>query len=366
MNTMFTSILVITAIAGALAFLLSIANRTIGNYGTKTILLNDEKALSVEGGDTLLSTLMSQDIFIPSACGGKGSCGYCKVQVVEGGGPILATETGFVSPKEQQESYRLACQCKVKEDLKILIPKDLLSVKQYSYQVTALTDMTPTIKQVCLSLPPQQQMPFKPGQFIQIQTPIYKGSDEEVYRAYSVASSPEHTDRLELLIGYEPGGKCTTYVHQYLKTGDKLTVIGPYGDFYYHHSDKPMIFAAIGTGMAPILAIIRYMRSENIQRKATFFFGAKTSKDLFYLEELQELERAMPQFKFIPCLSRLEPDDIWHGEKGRVTDLIEKYVPQDTDSEAYLCGSPVMIDSVVTLLKAKGLPEEAIFYDKFE
>lgn len=366
MNTILTSVVVITAIAGFLAFLLSIANRTIGNYGTKCIIVNGEKELLVDGGDTLLSSLMSQDIFIPSACGGKGSCGYCKIQVVEGGGPILATETGYVTEKEQTQHYRLACQCKVKEDLKVQIPKDLLNVKQYQYQVTEIKDMTPTIKRIGLSLPADQTMPFVPGQYIQILTPVYKGSDEEVYRAYSVASSTEHTDRLELLIGYEAGGKCTTYVHQYLKVKDTLTVIGPYGEFFYHPGEKPMVFVAIGTGMAPLLAIIRHMHATHINRQATFYFGAKTSKDLFYIEELEAIAKDMPNFTFVPCLSRAEPDEVWHGKRGRVTDLIESDPAIDANWEGYLCGSPVMIDSVVTLLKTKGIPEDAIYYDKFE
>lgn len=366
MNPILTSVLTISAISGSLALLLSVANRTIGNYGEVKLTINNEKEYTVDGGDSLLSTLVEQEIFIPSACGGKGSCGYCKVHVKEGGGQILATETGYVSEKEAADGVRLSCQLKIKEDIKIEIPEELFNVKQFDYTVRGLDPVTPKIRHVILDLPEGKEIDFKPGQYIQILTPTYKGNDEEVYRAYSLAGSPKNKDHIELFIGYIPEGKCTTYIHQILKVGDKLTVVGPFGDFSYQNNDREMILCAIGTGMAPIMSILRHMADNNIDRKATFFFGARTTEDLYMMDQLRELEEKLPNFKLVPVLSRPTPEDNWTGEVGRVTDLLSKYVENGENKEAYLCGSPVMIDSVVDILKDKGVPEELIMYDKFE
>ncbi|MDN5351679.1 MAG: Na+-transporting NADH:ubiquinone oxidoreductase subunit [Clostridiales bacterium] len=358
----------ISGITGLLALLLSVANRTIADYGEKEILINGEKTLTVDGGDTLLSALVEQKIFIPSACGGKGSCGYCKVTVLEGGGEILPTELGYVSPEERKAGVRLSCQLKVRENLKIQIPEELFSVRQYEYEVAYIKDVTPTIKHLRLELPASEEIDFKPGQYVQLLAPKYKGNDSEVYRAYSIASSPSDTKAVELFIGYVERGIATTFVHHYLKPGAKVTVVGPYGDFYYHESDKEMILVAIGTGMSPILSILKYMRAIGSTRKATFYFGARTCEDLFEMETLAELERDLPNFKLVTCLSRPEESCHWEGNVGRVTNMLEKYLMDDVthlDKEAYLCGSPVMIDSVIPILTKKGVPEAQIYYDKF-
>lgn len=366
MQTIAVTVLTISGITGLLALLLSVANKTIANYGEKKIVINNSKELTVDGGDTLLSALIDQKVFIPSACGGKGSCGYCKVTVIEGGGEILATELGYVTPEEQKEGIRLSCQCKVRNDMQIEIPEELFSVKQYDYHVEFIKDVTPTIKHLRLTLPEKEEIEFKAGQYVQILAPKYKGSDEEVYRAYSIASSPMDTKAVELYIGYVKEGKATTYVHNFLKENQKLTVVGPYGDFFYRDSDREMIMVAIGTGMAPIMSILKYMRSNNIQRKVTFYFGARSAEDLFETETLEQLQRDLPNFKLVTCLSRPTEKCNWTGEKGRVTDMLEKFVTDASDAEAYLCGSPVMIDSVIPILREKGMAEENILYDKFE
>ena len=366
MQTIAVTVLTISGITGLLALLLSVANKTIANYGEKKIVINNSKELTVDGGDTLLSALIDQKVFIPSACGGKGSCGYCKVTVIEGGGEILATELGYVTPEEQKEGIRLSCQCKVRNDMQIEIPEELFSVKQYDYHVEFIKDVTPTIKHLRLTLPEKEEIEFKAGQYVQILAPKYKGSDEEVYRAYSIASSPMDTKAVELYIGYVKEGKATTYVHNFLKENQKLTVVGPYGDFFYRDSDREMIMVAIGTGMAPIMSILKYMRSNNIQRKVTFYFGARSADDLFETETLEQLQRDLPNFKLVTCLSRPTEKCNWTGEKGRVTDMLEKFVTDASDAEAYLCGSPVMIDSVIPILREKGMAEENILYDKFE
>lgn len=366
MQTIGITVLTISGITGLLALLLSVANKTIANYGEKKITINEEKELIVDGGDTLLSALMEQKVFIPSACGGKGSCGYCKVTVIEGGGQFLPTEMGYVTPEERNEGVRLSCQLKVREDMQIEIPVELLSVQQFDYHVEFLKDVTPSIKHLRLSLPDDEEIAFKAGQYIQLLAPKYKGNDEEVYRAYSIASSPLDTKAVELYIGHVKDGIATTYIHNHLKEGQKITVVGPYGDFFYHDSDREMVMVAIGTGMAPIMSILKYMHSMKIDRKVTFYFGARTREDLFEMETLEALQQDMPNLRVVTCLSRPTESCQWLGEQGRVTDMLEKFLDNAEDKEAYLCGSPVMIDSVIPLLMEKGMPEERIYYDKFE
>lgn len=361
-----TTVLTISGITGALAFLLSLANKTIANYGDKKLLINEEKEYIVDGGDTLLAALVDQEVYIPSACGGKGSCGYCKVVVTEGGGQILPTELGYVNPEEQEEGVRLSCQCKVKEDMKIEIPEELFNVKQYDYDIEFIHDVTPKIKHLRLTLPEEAEINFKAGQYIQVLAPKYKGNKEEVYRAYSIASSPHEKHAVELFIGYVPQGVCTTYIHQHLKEDDQLTMVGPYGDFFYQDGDRKMIMVAIGTGMAPIMSILKYMRDEKIDREVEFYFGARTRDDLYMMEELTQLEKDLPRFKLITCLSRPTEQCNWTGEQGRVTDLIDKFLTDGENCEAYLCGSPVMIDSVIPALEKQNVPKEYILYDKFE
>ncbi len=366
MNEILLTTLIVTIFSGILAFLLTLANNTIGNYGEKKIIINGEEELDIQAGDTLLSTLISEKIFIPSACGGKGTCGYCKVKVLEGGGPILPTELPWLSKEEQEDNIRLSCQCKVKEDMKIEIPEELFNVKEYEAKVEILEDMTDEIKHLRLSFKPGESINFKPGQYIQLKAPIYEGNDEEVYRAYSIASAPKDKHYIDLLIGYVPGGICTTYVHKHLKVGDTVNINGPYGDFYYQDNIKnDMIMVAVGTGMAPILSILEYMKDNEIKRSAKFYFGAKTPDDLFLLNKMADFEKELYDFEFIPTLSRVIDEHNWTGEKGRVNLILDKHIKDSTDKEAYLCGSPGMIDSVTEVLNEKGILPEYIFYDKF-
>lgn len=366
MDTILISTLALTVMAALFAVLLTVADRTIGNYGEVKLIINEEKEFTVQGGSSLLSTLIEEKVFIPSACGGKGTCGYCKVQVHEGGGPVLATELPFLSEDELKRDVRLSCQCKVKQNIKIEIPEELFNVKEYSAEVESVIDLTSVIKLLRFKLPQGEEVKFKPGQYVQLKAPIYEGSDEEVYRAYSIASSPSHKDYIELVIGYVPQGIATTYVHRHLKVGDVVQINGPYGDFYYQDdNDREMIMVAVGTGVAPILSILDYMKEHDVKRKAVFYFGARTPDDLLMVDHFKELEETLFDFKFIPTLSRLTEEHNWTGEKGRVNNAIEKFVLDGENKEAYLCGNEAMIDSVVAALKAKGLPNELIYYDKF-
>lgn len=363
MSAIISTTVIFSILAAILALILTLADRTIGNYGEVNLTINDDKEYVVDGGNSLLSTLISQKIFIPSACGGKGSCGYCKVKVKEGGGPVLATELPWLSKDELANNVRLSCQCKVKQNIKIEIPEELFNVKEYATYVVKMDQLTKTIKHLRFDLG-GEEINFKPGQYVQLKAPAYEGSPDEVYRAYSVASSVNDKHAIELLIGYT-GGIATTYVHQYLKEGDKVHINGPYGEFYYHEDDNgPIVFAGAGTGMAPIISILQYMADNKIQRKAVFFFGAKSMDDLFLVDKLKNFEETLYDFKFIPTLSREESPD-WTGERGRVPASIEKHVEKGGNYSAYLCGSPAMIDSIVEALVAKDIPLEKIYYDKF-
>lgn len=355
----------LTGISAIFALLLTIADRTIGNYGEVQLTINDDKQFTVEGGSTLLSTLIEEKIFIPSACGGKGTCGYCKVQVHEGGGPTLATELPFLTEEEMKEDVRLSCQCKVKSDIKIEIPEELFNVKEFDATVEEIVDLTSVIKLIRIKLPEGEEVNFKAGQYVQLKAPLYEGNDEEVYRAYSIASSPSDKTHIELVIGYVPEGVATTYVHHHLNVGDDVNINGPYGDFYYQDNDREMILVAVGTGVAPILSILNHMKENNVQRKAIFYFGAKTPEDLFMLDYFKELEETLYDFKFVPCLSRTSEEHNWEGFKGRVNNAIDEYITDPDNKEAYLCGNEPMINSVVESLTKKGVSEELIYFDKF-
>jgi len=361
------SLLALSIMGAILALLLEIADSFLADYGEKHILINKEKDLVVKGGMSLLSSLMEEGIFLPSACGGKGTCAYCKVKVLEGGGPLLPTETPYLSQEEIKGNMRLSCQIKVKNDVQIQVPEELLLVKEFRVRVDGILELTPDIREVRLSIiTPEEGLHFKPGQYVQLHIPKYELTKEAEYRAYSISSSSEDSNQIELIITRMPGGAVSTYVHDYLKEGDEFLMSGPYGDFYLRESDRGMLFIATGSGLAPIKSILHQMEKEKIRQKATLFFGDRTRKDLYYIEELEAFEHNISDFTFIPTLSRPTEEDSWQGEKGRVTDLIEKYIPENADIDVYICGAPVMIQSCMELLKKKGIPENRIIFDKFE
>jgi len=348
-----------------LAIVLLIADATIANCGEVRISINDERKLTVRGGQSLLATLKEEKIFIPSACGGRGSCGLCKLRVLEGGGDPLATETPWLSEDEIADRVRLSCQVRVKNDLKIVVPEQLFTVTQYETEVVSLRDLTHDIKEVRLKMVDPARIEFIPGQFIQFEVPPYDLTDEPVYRAYSIASDAGNRGEIDLEIRYVPNGICTTYVHRHLKEGDRVTINGPYGDFYLRDTDREILFIAGGSGMAPIRSILFSMVSRSISRKATYFFGARTKRDLFLLDEMAGFEKRLSDFRFVPALSEPASEDNWKGETGLVTEVLDRHVSDASEKEAYLCGSPLMIDACVEVLKGKGLPEERIYYDKF-
>lgn len=371
MGQIIITTLVVAGLCGIFALLLSIADKYIADYGQVKLTINNEKEYTVDGGESLLSTLRNQKVFIPSACGGKGSCGYCKVKVLSGAGPVLATEKPQLSEEELKTNVRLSCQIKVKNDISIEIPEELFNVKEYETTLVEKLPLTDRITKFRFELPEGETISFKPGQYVQLRAEAYpkgddyEASDEEVFRAYSIASSINDTKHIELLIGFTKG-ICTTYCHKILKEGDKVTINGPYGDFYYHDDDSEIILGAAGTGFAPIRSILNHMKDHDIKRKARFYFGARTPEDLFLLDELKDFEEKLYDFKFIPVLSRTTPEMNWEGDTGHADDAIRKYCAETgKNSSAYLCGSPRMIESLTAALKDVGVPEDKIYYDNF-
>ena len=361
----FIGIGVVSLITTVLAVIVVIADATIGDYGEVNITINDEKTVKVEGGKPLLATLKEEKIFIPSACGGRGSCGLCKCKVKEGAGGYLPTELPWITDEEKKENVRLSCQLKVKNDFEIEIPDELFNVRQYETEVAKLRDLTHDIKEVTLKLVEPENINFTAGQFIQFEVPVYELTDEPVYRAYSCSSKPSDSNIVELEIRLVPNGICTTYVHKFLKEGERVIINGPYGDFHLRDSEADIVFIAGGSGMAPIKSILLDMEEKGVNRKARYFFGARSLKDLFLVEEMQRLEKSLPDFTFIPALSQPDEQDKWEGETGLITKIVDKHVENVENLEAYLCGSPGMIDACVEVLTEKGLPEDKIYFDKF-
>ncbi len=353
-------------ISGAvLATLLVLAEKRILNYGACTIDINQgEKTLNVPGGGSLLGTLGEQEIFIPSACGGRGSCAYCKVQVHDGAGPVGPIEEPYLTPEERKKDVRLSCQVKVRNDLKIEIPKEYFSVKKFSAKLLHKKPLTHDIVELRLELLEPNQIAFTAGQYVQLESEDYKGK-ESVMRAYSISSPPSDTNHVELIVRRVPNGICTTWVFDHVKEKQKISLSGPYGEFQLSDTDAPIICIAGGSGMAPIWSIVRDMKEKGISRETTYFFGALTQRDLFFVDELKALEAELPWFHFVPALSN-EPDDSgWDGEQGLITDVVARHFPDTSKHEAYLCGSPGMINACLKVLSQGGMPDENIFYDKF-
>ncbi|MFA5447118.1 MAG: 2Fe-2S iron-sulfur cluster binding domain-containing protein [Sphaerochaeta sp.] len=365
-TTLLISIAIINLISVFLALIMVIADATIGNYGVCSITVNaGAREFEVLGGQTLLRALNQEGIFIPSACGGRGSCGLCKVKVLEGGGEYLPTELPFIDDEERKQLVRLSCQVKVKTNVAVEIPEELFSVKEFTTTVEKIRDLTHDIKEVTLRLEDPNEISIKAGQYIQFVVPEYGDIDEEVYRAYSVASPPGDASHVELEIRLVPGGICTSYVHEHLKEGDEVTINGPYGDFFLRETDAPIIFIAGGSGMAPIKSILLDMQKQQNPRKAMYFFGARSKRDLFLLDEMKALEESIPNFTFVPALSEPLAEDNWGGEVGLITEVVGRMVEEASSSEAYLCGSPGMIDACIEVLGKLGVAEDRIFYDKF-
>ena len=365
-NVVLTAAGLAAGVCSLLAALLLLAERYLVNYGRCAIDINKgEKRLEVEGGQTLLASLMGEEIFVPSACGGRGTCAYCKLTVTEGGGEVIPTEESLLTEEEIGSDVRLSCQVKVRNDLSVLIPEELFLVKAYRGVVEEIKDLTYDIKQLRIRLLEPDTISFKPGQYMQLETPPYDKVAEGVYRAYSISSVPSDENHIELIIRFVPGGICTTWVFEILKEGDEVSLNGPYGEFALKETDKPMVWIAGGSGMAPFWSMIRYIKEKGIVRRCKYFYGAVQVRNLFFLEELKAIEKDLEGFEFVPALSEPAADDRWEGKTGLITEVVAEGVEESSETEFYLCGSEGMIDAAVKVLQDKGATEDQIYYDKF-
>lgn len=360
-----TPVIIMGGISLFLSLVIIVASRYLAEYGPCTITINGERTLQVTGGDSLLSSLFTQKIFIPSACGGKGSCGYCKVKVMGGAGELLPTELPYLSPEERENHFRLSCQVKVKNDLDVIIPEEYLSIREYKAKVKTSRDLTYDIKEIRfqLLLVDQPEFKFRPGQYIQFHVPNAKG--EIIYRAYSISSLPSTPGEIELIVRLVPGGIGSTYIHN-LKKGDECIISGPYGEFFLDEStDADVICVGGGAGMAPLKSIIYSLFERKTKRKVYLFFGVRATKDLFYVEEFEALSKEHPNFHYVFALSSPEETDEWEGETGFIHLVLDKHLKEGEQMNAYLCGPPVMIDAVIKVLREKGINDDRIHYDKF-
>ncbi len=354
-------IIVLNLVVGALGVMLIIADRFLAQYGECKMTINKEKEVVVKGGNSLLTSLIDNEIFIPSACGGRGTCGYCQVRILEGGGPVLPTEEALLSREQLVNQYRIACQVKVRQDLGIAVPEEWLAVQKYRAEVVSTKPLPRTIKELVLKLSEPRTIKYKPGQYVQIKIPSEKGFE---YRAYSIASETKHEDRILLNVRLVEGGLGSTYLHS-LEGGAEVEFVGPYGDFVVKDTDKDIVCVAGGIGLAPIRSIIFSMLDEGTKRKIILFYGAREKGDLYYYNELKELEKKHTNFRFIPAPDIPEPE--WEGDVGLITDVMQRYLKQDEadNMEAYLCGPPPMMDAAIEVLSELGVKEEDILFDKF-
>ncbi len=398
------SLLIFSGVIIILVFVLLFVEAKVTTQGSHTITINDSKdePLTVSGNPTLLSALAQNEIFLPSACGGSGSCAMCKCKVKDGGGAILPTELAHLSRKEKLENIRLSCQLKVKEDMAIQVPESIFSIKKVNATVVSNDNVSTFIKELVLE--PEEPIEFDAGAYIQIDVPEYELTFKDFhidskyvsewkkynlfdlaakgikpgFRAYSMANAPHEKDIIKLNIriatpppGTEgiPPGFGSSFVFG-LKPGDEVKISGPYGDFMAKDTDKEMCFIGGGAGMAPLRShILHQLKGINSNRKISFWYGARSVKEMFYHEEFTELAKRYDNFTYHVALSSPEKEDNWTGLTGFVhTHLIESYLKNHedpTEIEYYLCGPPPMIDAVIDSLYELGVEDDMIFYDKF-
>jgi len=393
-----------TAIIVTLAMLILFARSRLVATGDITINVNGEKQLAVRAGGKLLNLLGAQKIFLPSACGGGGTCGQCKVKVLEGGGDLLPTEKSHISKREAAAGQRLACQVSVTQDMSIEVPEDVFGVSKWECTVRSNDNVATFIKELIVELPEGETIDFRAGGYIQIECPPYEleysGIDipkqfrddwekfglfklksvvkEPNLRAYSMASYPEENDIVMLNVRIAtppptapnaPPGVMSSYIFG-LKPGDKVTVSGPYGEFFAKNTDAEMVFIGGGAGMAPMRShILDQLLRLKTDRKLSFWYGARSLRETFYAEEFDRLAAEHENFAWNLALSEPLPEDNWEGYTGFIHDvLFEHYIrdhPAPEDCEFYICGPPVMNSAVIAMLYSQGVDKENILLDDF-
>lgn len=356
------SVISFAGLTVALAAMLMVAEKLLINYGICKLDINaGEKPLEVDGGQTLLSSLYANEIFIPSACGGQGTCGHCKITVTSGGGPVLPTETPLLTRKEIRSNVRLACQVKIREDIYVKIPEDLLNVRMFTSTVESSIDLTYDMKEIRLRLEEPAEISQRPGQYVQVQAP---SPDGPVFRAYSISSPVYEPNIVQLVVRLVPGGIGSTYLHN-VQPGDTVYFTGPYGEFWLNEDPSvEIVCVGGGCGMAPMRDIILTLYDKWPERVCWLFFGCRTTRDIFYLKEWEEFSKKHPNFHVIYALSdELEDGEKWDGETGFIHLSADKHLESGVPRQAFLCGPPLMIEAVTRVLKEKGTDD--IFYDEF-
>jgi Na+-transporting NADH:ubiquinone oxidoreductase subunit F len=315
--------------------------------------------------DLLIDTLAKNAIYLPSACGSSGKCGLCKLTVLNEDGPLTDSEKKLLSKMEISEKMRLSCQVRIRSDFQIKIPSEYLGAKEFTARLREKTLLTSDIMELTLDLVSPESISFLPGQYITLKCPAY---DEKraVMRPFSIASSSSQKSTIQLNVRLNRSGICTPWIFDYLQNGQEVHFSGPRGSFHLRNTLKPILFIAGGSGMAPVRSILKTMAENSIDRKVVFFFGALTEGDLFYLDEMAELEKQMEDFRFIPALSNEPSLSNWTGERGLITDVISRFTEADlSEYEAYLCGKPAMIECCLPVLTLKGIARERIVFDLF-
>ena len=406
MNEILLAVSMFTGVILLLVVIILVARSKLVSTGKISININDEKDLSLDGGGKLLTALAGEKIFLSSACGGGGTCGQCKVIVNSGGGDILPTELSHINKREAKEGMRLACQVTCKQDMKIHVPEEVFGVKKWKCKVRSNDNVATFIKELVLELPPGESVPFRAGGFIQIERPAGLNIDfkdfavqpeyredwdkfniwqyksvvpDETIRAYSMANYPLEAGLIMLNVRIAtphpkaaagtPPGKMSSYIFN-LKAGDEVTISGPFGEFFARETKKEMIFVGGGAGMAPMRShIFDQFRRIKTDRKVSFWYGARSVREMFYVEDFDAIQNENPNFKWHVALSEPQPGDNWKGYTGFIHNvLFEQYLknhPAPEDCEYYLCGPPIMNQSVINMLLALGVEREDIMLDDF-
>jgi len=407
-TTILYSIIVFLLVILMLVSVLLYARDKLAPKGLVNLQINDRE-MEVQPGSNLLSTLSSNGIFLPSACGGGGTCGMCKCQITEGGGSILPTETGFFTRKEQHNHWRLGCQVKIRENITVKVPESVMGIKKWECEVVSNRNVATFIKEFVVRLPEGEAMDFLPGGYIQIDVPKFETNfkdfliedqfrgdwetykmwdlklknNEETYRAYSMANYPAEKNLIKLNIRIAsppwdnvkkqymnvPPGLCSTYVFS-RKPGDKVMISGPYGEFHIKDTQNEMIYIGGGAGMAPLRShIFHLFKTLKTGRKVSYWYGARSLREVFYEDEFRAIEKDFPNFKFNLALSEPLPEDNWTGYTGFIHKvLLENYLCQHDepeDIEYYFCGPPQMNAAVIRTLDNMGVPPENIAFDDF-
>ncbi|CAM2067780.1 NADH:ubiquinone reductase (Na(+)-transporting) subunit F [Sulfidibacter corallicola] len=407
MSIILLSIVVFSVVIMTLVTILNVAEKKLLPQGEVKILVNndEEKSPTVSPGGTLLGALSGSKIFLPSACGGGGTCAMCKCQVMEGGGDILPTELTHITRKEAQDNWRLACQVKVKQDMTIKVPEEVFSIQKFNCTVRSNDNVATFIKEFVLDLDDGKTLDFDAGGYIQIDIPAYNGlkykdfaiqeeyhedwdkynmwrytanNPEDCFRAYSMANHPAEGNMVMLNVRIAspppgrddiPPGIASSYIFS-LKPGDKVVVSGPYGEFFAKETKREMCYIGGGAGMAPMRShLFDLFHTKETDRKVTFWYGARSKREMFYDDDFKGIAEKFPNFSYNVGLSDPKPEDNWKGYTGFIHQvLFDNYLKDHADPteiEYYLCGPPMMISAVQNMLYDLGVEKEMIAFDEF-